>query len=339
MMKTINRIKTFISTAVMKYEVLEPLQYWLISRRFKDEKRAVFEGIKRHLDKEYGGIIGTLRRNVHRIEKGLITRPEKPVYAESYIEETVNHLKTYLKKNNQEPSTVVWAFSVLDKYFEKVRNTEIIQRARSSYLDIESGKKVVYVGPYRAEERTPLTVSYDDFLKLNERRRSVRYYLDKPVPHELIKKAMSAALLSPSACNRQPFVFNVIDDPDLLKRAVELPIGIGTFAFNIKMLIFVIGDLSYYFDERDKHLIYIDSSLAAMNFVLSLETLGLSSCIINWADLKERNYQLKKLLRLKNFERCIMAISVGYADPNGGISASLKKDVDSVIKFFNNEAE
>jgi hypothetical protein len=34
-----------------------------------------------------------------------------------------------------------------------------------------------------------------------------------------------------------------------------------------------------------------------------------------------------------------MAISVGYADPNGGISASLKKDVDSVIKFFNNEAE
>ena len=62
-------------------------------------------------------------------------------------------------------------------------------------------------------------------------------------------------------------------------------------------------------------LVYIDGSLAAMQLMLALESLGLSSCSINWPDVEERERQLAKILGLAYQERTVMLLAVGYADP------------------------
>src|SRR5690606_25590241 len=103
---------------------------------------------------------------------------------------------------------------------------------------------------------------YEDFYKLTKYRRSVRWFLDKKVPHELVEKAVLAALQSPSACNRQPFEYFIIEKPDLLKEVVNIPMGIKGYQDNIPMLVVAVGNLDAYFDERDRHVIYIDASLA-----------------------------------------------------------------------------
>ena len=161
----------------------------------------------------------------------------------------------------------------------------------------------------------------------------MRYYKDEKVPRQLIVNAFELALQAPSACNRQPFSVRVIDDRELLKKAVLLPAGVRSFGHNIQTLAFVIGDLSAYFDERDKHLIYIDGSLFTMNAILAMETLGLSSCVINWGDRPERNREMARLLNLKNYERCVLCISIGYGKKDGGIPRSQKKNVKEVVKF------
>ena len=108
--------------------------------------------------------------------------------------------------------------------------------------------------------------------------------------------------------------------------------GTAGFAHNLPAIIAVVGDLSAYPFERDRHVIYIDGSLFTMQFMLALETLGLSTCPINWPDIEAREKMLDAELGLNKHERTIMLLSVGYADPEGGIPYSQKKDSSILMK-------
>ena len=96
---------------------------------------------------------------------------------------------------------------------------------------------------------------------------------------------------------------------------------------NFQCIVVVLGDLSAYANERDRHLVYIDASLAAMQFMLALETLGLSTCPINWPDIEKRERALDALLELPDFIRPVMMIAIGYADGVAKVPYSQKKSV------------
>lgn len=333
-MSTLRRYKSkarmLLNRLILRSPRLSSLYYALLSGGFHEEHFAVAAGIYRNKNEAFN--MGNFRRSIHRIEKGLITSPLRPVFAESYIFETVQAFTAFSGKPVDEP-TKNWAFGILQQYFDTVQETEVIRKARAIFQQLKRDEKIMLPVTYLAFTRAKNNISYEEFLQLNIRRRSVRYYEDRPVPREKVEDAVRAALQAPSACNRQPFIYRIVDDPSMITEAALMPNGSHAFAENIKMMVFLIGDLSNYFDERDKHLIYIDGALSAQSFVLALETLGLSSCIINWSDLPENNARLKKFLKLHDWERCVMSISVGYADPRSGIPSSVKKDVKTVVRY------
>src|SRR5690606_32888326 len=187
--------------------------------------------------------------------------------------------------------------------------------------------------PYKRITENKPQISYEDFYSLTRYRRSVRWFLNKKVPHELIDKAILAANQSPTACNRQPYEFRVIDEPELLTKVSSIPMGVRGYEHNIPMMVVVVGNLDAYFDERDRHVMYIDASLANMSLILALETLGLSSCAINWPDIEIREQQMQKLLKLKPYQRPIMCLAVGYADPEGFVAYSEKRALDLIRKY------
>lgn len=55
-------------------------------------------------------------------------------------------------------------------------------------------------------------------IALAQRRRSVRFFSDAPVPRELIEAALKIACTAPSGANKQPWRFVVISDPALKHR-------------------------------------------------------------------------------------------------------------------------
>ena len=57
-------------------------------------------------------------------------------------------------------------------------------------------------------------------------RTSVRSFLDQPVESEKVEMLLHAAMAAPSACNKQPWHFAVIDDRKLLawQRKLRLPL-------------------------------------------------------------------------------------------------------------------
>jgi len=317
-----------------KNEILASIYYLFFSKRFYLEHRAVLSSRVKYY-KNLNSIDSNsvlIRRNIHKLEKGIIMRSRRDVFATTYIVETVNAYATAVKSNkndNGSSETLIWAHDVLKEYFDITDDSNpIINKAKHIFYKVPEIKTDKNSKPYLRKFSPELTISYEDLKKLAIRRRSIRWYKDKTVEREKIDKAITIAGLSPSACNRQPFRFLIIDNKEKIEKVASIPMGTKGFYHNFPGFIVVIGDLSSYFSERDRHVIYIDASLAAMSFLYALETQGVSSSIINWPDMYGAELKMKKELNLKSFERVIMLISYGYADPEGMIPFSQKKNID-----------
>ncbi len=320
-------------------EFTSGLYYLLFSGAFRREHQAVLKGRLRYYDRVIvkNDANYLLRRNIHRLEKGLIMKNRRRVFALEYIEETVKAYLLVTQNLDQFPvsqANLKWYKDVLLDYFKAV-DTEnyIVKKALQTFSPISrSEQEEIRSIPY-ARNFDLLEVSYESFLNLTKLRRAVRWYEDRPVPIELIDKAIRAASLSPSACNRQPFEFRVYNDPKWVQKVSNITWGTRGFNENFPCIIVLTGMLDAYFNERDRHVVYIDASLAAMSFMLALETLGLSSCPINWPDVGEFEKKIRTILDIGLHERPIMLISCGYPDKQALVPFSEKKDLDEVRSY------
>jgi nitroreductase len=282
--------------------------------------------------KQIGHSSVLLRRNIHRLEKGLIMQSRRAVFASDYIMETVVVYLNAVQQATLCGAELKWATDVLTEYFSVVQDNTVIAKARALFQS--SAQSVVDTPsvPYAHQTLQPAAVSFADLSALFLRRRSVRWYQQKTVEPELIRQAVNIASQAPSACNRQPYRFDLLSTPSDAAEIARYAMGTTGFADNIPCLIVVVGDLSCYPAERDRHVIYIDASLASMQLMLALETLGLSTCPINWPDIEEREARLQKKLGLAYYERPVMLLAVGYADPLGGIPYSQKKTDELLVR-------
>lgn len=350
--KIINKIK-WIKAKFIKNDLprfcqkslfMSALYYFLFDKSFIREYRAVLTGKVKHI-KEAEKIKANyylLVRNTHRIEKGLLMRPRKEVFGKEFIKETIDSFEGLWSKSKMESNAQMkWFYDVLSEYFKHVGNDPLISKMHKRFkakvdksingVEVSSDKFVS--APYYRLDSQKSNITYEEFYKLARHRRSVRWFLNKPVPRELIDKALLAANQSPSACNRQPYEFRIFDDPSLVKEIVGFPMGTAGYKDNIQTIIVVVGNLDAYFDERDRHTIYIDASLASMAFILALETLGLSSCAINWPDIEARERKMETRLNLKKHQRALMLMAVGYPDPEGMVAFSEKRSLEQLRKF------
>lgn len=320
---------------------LASLFYATVSAAFGREHRAVVHGIRRYkeLTRTASQTNYQLRRNVHRLEKGLIMRPRRPVFAADYIGQTVTAYRRVAVAGASDPALVDpdelrWAHDVLAEYFAAVGHDRAVDRARSEFASAPDLEEIdARFIPYRRalDEEPPIGV--EALMALAHRRRSVRWFLPLPVPHDLVDRALEVAAQSPSACNRQPFEFRIFDDPPLVRTIAAVPLGTKGFADNLPMIAVVVGRLHAFRTERDRHLIYIDGGLAVMSFILALEAEGLSSCCINWADLPAQERDIMRILNLQQDERVVMMIGIGYPDPDGLVPYSQKKPLDLLRRY------
>ena len=321
------------------------LYYGLFSRQFDREHRAVLSGrLAYHRSlRSIGTSSPQLRRNIHRLEKGLIMRPRRPTFAEGFIVETVRAYASAIARADFEEGELKWASDVLDEYFSVVRHSPVVAAAHAEYAHVRRANTGTTVGdtnrftPYLASSRPSCNITPDDLSTLFARRRSVRWFQDRPVPPELIRRAVSAGSMAPSACNRQPFRFIAALGVPASSAIASCAGGTAGFSQQVPAIIVVVGDLSAYPLERDRHLIYIDSSLASMQLMLAAEALGLATCPINWPDVVAADRCLLKLLRLQTHERVIMLIAVGYAREDGSVPYSNKKGLGLMLRWFAEE--
>ncbi|WP_197452904.1 nitroreductase family protein [Rosistilla oblonga] len=313
------------------------IYFCFFDKSFWQEFQSTLAGKVTHYERNASGEGNSflLRRNVHRLEKGLIMRPRRDLFATDYVGQTVDCLKAL--SFEEDPQLWKWAFDVLTEFFNATHESRKTDKARQAFqqLAFNNPRGIVSTEerfiPSRASKHSE--ISWEDFRQLAIDRRSVRWFSKEKVDRADVCKAMDIALLSPSACNRQPFKYLVFDDPKLIQAVATIPQGTVGFAHNFQMLVAIVGQLDAYALERDRHVIYIDGALSAMSFMFALETLGLSSCPINWPDSGENDLLMRKRFGLKAYERTVMLIAVGHHDCNGMVPRSTKKTPTQVAEF------
>lgn len=315
---------------------LSRVYYGLFSSTMVYEQYGVMQGKLKYLrdvrSAENANFL--LRRNIHRLEKGLIMKPRRDVFAVNYLNETFSAYIACL--NNETTDTkgeLKWAHDVLSEYFSVTGSDPLIDKLREQFNNLSSNHR-------SGQPHIPYTRNYGDDLisieqleSLSKMRRSVRWFTKEKVPRCLVDRALLVGAQSPSACNRQPFSFKLFDDAEIVNKIATIPMGTKGFSHQFPMLAVVIGDLSAYFSERDRHIIYIDASLASMGFLYGLETQGLSSCVINWPEIKEKEKQLSEAIGLQAYERPIFLIAIGWPDKEGMVPFSHKKPIEELRSY------
>ncbi len=64
------------------------------------------------------------------------------------------------------------------------------------------------------EKRRRASTFFDEM----ERRRSVRFFSDEPIPLEFVEEAIKTASTAPSGAHRQPWTFVVTGDPEVKRQ-------------------------------------------------------------------------------------------------------------------------
>ncbi|WP_417617919.1 nitroreductase family protein [Parasphingorhabdus sp.] len=329
-------VRVFWPLAV-RYRFFSRLYYFVFNGAFDGEMQGAIAGKLRYYKKNASrqANLYLLRRNIHRLEKGLIMRPRRPVFAVSYVEQAVNGLETAC--DSDDLVLLRWAHDVLAEYFAVTSNVPETDRARASFRQltqkIEDKLEPVTEAsiPYVLKKAHPISI--EQFRRLAVERRSVRWYKPKKVERQLLEEALEVALCSPSACNRQPFRFMAFDDPDSVRAIASIPAGTKGFVDNIPLIVAVVGELDAFVGEADRHLIYIDAGLAAMSFMYALEAQGLSSCPVNWPTSASHDRRFKALTGIGDHQRVVMLIAVGYQDEERLVARSRKSQTDQVLSF------
>lgn len=141
-------------------------------------------------------------------------------------------------------------------------------------------------------------------------RRSIRGFLDKPVPKEILKEVLRAAMLAPSAGNQQPWHFIVVTDKEKMAK-------VPSFHPYCKMItkapaaIVICGE-----PEGKKWPTFWpqDCSAAAQNLLLAARDLGLGTV---WTGVYPEEDRMSGARKLFNIPEAVMPfaiIPIGWPD-------------------------
>jgi nitroreductase len=139
-------------------------------------------------------------------------------------------------------------------------------------------------------------------------RRSIRKFLDRAVPEEMVQKLLAAAMQAPSARNQQPWQFLVIDDRAILDAVPEFMPN-AAMARHAPMGILVCGDLSL---EKSPGYWVVDCAAAVENMLLAAHALELGAVWTGVYPHEPRMEGLQKLLGLPENVKAHSLVIVGY---------------------------
>ncbi len=156
------------------------------------------------------------------------------------------------------------------------------------------------------------------FIDLVKKRRSIRGYLPKRVPREMLERCLEAARFAPTACNTQRIRF-IVTERELKDRLVSECLGgipvPNRWALQAPVIVVVAAArnfITHGLAAKIKGIQYdlIDAGIAGQHFVLQATELGLGTCWLGW--FKKR--KVRKLLKLPlNWDISAM-ITVGFSD-------------------------
>ncbi len=169
-----------------------------------------------------------------------------------------------------------------------------------------------------------------DVLQAISNRRSHRVYRKEQLPEETLSAILRAGLEAPSATNRQPWHFSVVQDPALIQEIHDEAAkvmgkgGSPRFADPDFQMFYHAPTVVFLFGEKSCYWTQVDCGIAVENMALAAEGLGVGSVILGLpmpAFKGDQADRLRAKLQCPEGYDFVVAIALGYAedmkDPHG----------------------
>ena len=171
-----------------------------------------------------------------------------------------------------------------------------------------------------------------NFNEIAKTRQSCRYFDNvKQVEDEKIQAILESTILSPSACNAQPYHFTVCKG-EKAKEVAEATRGMGMNKFTTDVpVMIVISEEAYNKTAgvgailKDNDYRSIDIGIACAYLTAEATAQGLETCILGWLDDKK----IRKICNLKHPVRLVVAL--GYPKENYELREKKRKSFDELI--------
>ncbi len=186
-----------------------------------------------------------------------------------------------------------------------------------------------------------------DFQELLTNRRSIREFQDKQVPVSLVKEIIEDSCLAPTASDRQPCKFIIIEDRAFIKRLSDeskrnllsdlernpdsplkmyeemLRLEQFNVFYNAPCLVFVMG-------PEDVESLDVDCALTASYFMFSATSRGLGTC---WIALGSnlRDPRILEEMGVPEDCRIVAPVILGYP---AGIPAASERHAPDIVKII-----
>jgi nitroreductase len=122
-------------------------------------------------------------------------------------------------------------------------------------------------------------------LRALRERRSVRFWQRQPVPRSLLLEVLEAATWAPSAFNRQPWRFCVVENDGQDRETVDDASNASMIA-KAPVRVYVAVDGRLYEEEQAP---VLDAGTAAMNLLLAAHAHGLGACLLYQGELVDQD--------------------------------------------------
>jgi nitroreductase len=137
-------------------------------------------------------------------------------------------------------------------------------------------------------------------------RRSIRRYREERIPKDKLSTILEMARLAPSASNRQPWEFIIVQDKDTRKKIAE-GCKYGSFLSQCSVIIVGCGDM-----DTSSKWYALDTFISMEHIALTAVEEGLGTCWIGAFD----EAAIVKLLRIPKNLKIIALMALGVPDEN-----------------------
>ncbi|MBR3963515.1 MAG: nitroreductase family protein [Oscillospiraceae bacterium] len=153
-------------------------------------------------------------------------------------------------------------------------------------------------------------------MELNEvllKRRSVRKFTEEPVSEEDVLKLLHAGMSGPSACNKTPWEFFVVTNPEILEKLRKA----ARFSkITAPLAIVVCGNLSKALPSQLSPFWIQDCSAATENILLRATDLGLGAVWCGVHPMKTAEKNVREALSLPEKLVPLNIIHIGHPSEN-----------------------
>jgi len=161
-------------------------------------------------------------------------------------------------------------------------------------------------------------------------RYSLREFRNEKVCENVIRRAVSLAMKTPSVCNRQAWHVYHTANSHVIEAALKYQAGNRGFGEKIPNLFIITADLKGFMAGEEHYQHWIDGGLFSMSLIYGLHSLGVATCCLNWSQTPSNDKRLRKLIDIQANHTVIMMLAIGWPDDENKVCVSARRPLDEV---------